>query len=371
MNSRERMIRALERNDLPDRVPIFIEGMMSEFQRNSDELYGDDIEEEDLIIINGDWTWTKYYKFDSQWLHSTPVRLKPLNGIDPTKIDLGNPNRTVGRMGHISEKVRRENKTVGAYQTGYLNTRELWQEWIDAGYFEYEIDNDWIRSWEKAYPKILEKDLILVPVDTFFEKIREAFTFGKFSYFLRKQKPFLKMLIEKMFKIGLEVVKGWCDAGFEIMTLADDTAYKNRVMYSPKLFEELIVPHYKVLNDYIHKQGGLSFYHSDGYTEPYFPGLIDSGFDGHQSLEPLAGMDLKHLKEEYGDRFTLLGNMDVSQSLCFFSQEEVAAATKKCLDDAMEGGGYIFSPATDIIDSCKPESIKTMVSTIQKYGVYE
>jgi uroporphyrinogen decarboxylase len=169
----------------------------------------------------------------------------------------------------------------------------------------------------------------------------------------------------------MEFVKGVCDAGFEVITLADDTAYKNNVMYAPKIFEELVSPRYKELNDYLHKRGLLSFYHSDGFTEPFFPGLINGGFDGIQSLEPAAGMDLKHLKETWGDKVTLIGNLDCSRLLPFGTVEEVAQATRQCLNDAMAGGGYICGPTTDIIDSCKPENIKAMVETVHKYGIYK
>ena len=82
-------------------------------------------------------------------------------------------------------------------------------------------------------------------------------------------------------------------------------------------------------------------------------------------------MDLKHLKETYGDQVTLIGNLDCSRLLPFGSTEDVEQATKKCLDDAMEGGGYICGPTTDIIDSCKPENIKTMVETVHKFGHYD
>jgi len=81
-------------------------------------------------------------------------------------------------------------------------------------------------------------------------------------------------------------------------------------------------------------------------------------------------MDLKHLKDTYGDRVALIGNLDCSRLLPFGSRDEVISATKKCLDDAMPGGRYICGPTTDITDSCKPLNIKAMVETVHKYGEY-
>jgi hypothetical protein len=368
------MLRALEHKNgqLPDRVPTFVEGMMADFKRKCDDQYGEDLDDDMIFDLGANWAFTRFFKFDSQWLHSTPVNMKPLKGIEPSTIELGDPNLRLNRWGHIATKTSgRSTGEAWGYSTGYLNTKEEWQKWIDAGYFDFDVSAEWIRMWEKDYPKFVEKDLILVPVDVIFEKIREAFDFGKFAYFLRKERAFMEEITRKIFKMGMAYVKGVCDAGFEIITIADDTAYKNRVMYSPKIFEELVAPRYKELNDYIHKRGLLSFYHSDGFTEPYFPGLIGAGFNGIQSLEPAAGMDLKHLKEVYGEKVSLIGNLDCSRLLPFGTMEEVAAATRQCLDDAMAGGGYICGPTTDIIDSCKPENIKTMVDTVHKYGVYK
>ncbi|MHA1668989.1 MAG: uroporphyrinogen decarboxylase family protein [Promethearchaeota archaeon] len=111
-------------------------------------------------------------------------------------------------------------------------------------------------------------------------------------------------------------------------------------------------------------------FHSDGYTEPYFEGLIEAGFSGVESLEPMSGMNLKHLKETYGDKLCLIGNIDVSQLLPYGTKDEVVNAVKKCIKDAAPGGGYILSAYTDITNSCKVENVLTMISSTKKFGNY-
>ncbi|MHA1791529.1 MAG: uroporphyrinogen decarboxylase family protein [Promethearchaeota archaeon] len=366
MNSRERVIKALENDGEPDRVPSFVEGMMAGFINNTLKRYEDDIEDDDVLIVNKDWTIYKFYKFDSGWLHSTPISYKPLEGIDIVNKPLED-GLMVDRHGRVHKKASTGDYK---YQTGYLNTKDAWKEWIDAGYFDIEIKNEWVRSWEKGYQEIIKHDFIPIPVTVCFEPIREAFSFGHFAYFYRKEKVFLKKLADLILENLMEVARGWCDAGFEIVTWADDSAYKGRVMFPPSVFEWLVEPIYKKLNDYCHKRGLLTFFHSDGYTEPFFEGLIRSGFDGIQSLEPAAGMDLKHLKEKYGSKVCLIGNMDCSVVLPFGTESEVIEATKKCIKDAAENGGYIFSPTTDITDACKPVNVKIMMNALEKYGKY-
>jgi hypothetical protein len=366
MDARGRVIKALENDGEPDRIPSFAQGMMGLFKEKAADIYEDDIKDEDVVLINGDWTLFKFFKFDSFWVHGTPTGYKPLNGIDPRTIKVVDGGY-VDRMGHVGRLTRDGD---GKYQTGYLNSVELWKDWIDAGYFDIEFNENWVRQWEKGYKQILDIDMISIPVTTCFEPIREAFSFGHFSYFYRKNMAFLKRLAGMVTKNLMEVAKGWCDAGFEIVSWADDCAYKGRVMFPPGVFDELVGPIYKTLNGYCHKRGVLTFFHSDGFTEPFFEGLIKSKFDGVESLEPAAGMDLGHLKEVYGSRICLIGNVDCSRLLPFGTEQEVAETVKQCIKDAGRGGGYILSPPTDIIDSCNPRNIKVMIEALHKYGKY-
>ncbi len=360
MNSRERVIKALSLEQ-PDRIPSFVESAMPEFKRKVDEIYGDEID--DYLLVGQDWTIYKFFGFSSVWLHSVPLRFKPLN-LDLKSIKLKEPDMRIDRFGHISQGT--------AYLDGYLNTEEEWKRWIDAGYFDYEIDNGWVRFWEKGYREILKSDLVPVPVHVCWEIVRESFSFARLSYFMRKpeKRGFLKGLIDRIFSIMEEVFKAVMDAGFDVCTPADDTAYKNRVMIDPKLWEDLIVPGYTRINNIIHKRGGFSFWHSDGYTEPYFEGLIKAGFNGVQSLEPIAGMDLGVLKQKYGSRICLIGNIDCSQLLPFGTEQEVIESVKKCIKDAGQGGGYILGPATDLITSINPRNVMTMLKALEKYGKY-
>jgi uroporphyrinogen decarboxylase len=135
---------------------------------------------------------------------------------------------------------------------------------------------------------------------------------------------------------------------------------------------EIITPIYKEIVQAVHDVSTekMVFFHSDGFTEPLFPNLIEAGFNGVESLEPAAGMNLTHLKEEFGDRLTLIGNMDCSRLLPFGSVEDVEQAVKQCIHDAGYGGGYILSPCTDLTDSCKFENGMAMVEATKKWGQY-
>jgi uroporphyrinogen decarboxylase len=150
----------------------------------------------------------------------------------------------------------------------------------------------------------------------------------------------------------------------------DDCAYKGRPILSPDLYKEFIIPQLKKYVDMAHRAGKLTIFHSDGMVEPYYTAFIEIGLDCHQSLEPVAGNNLAIIKEKWGDKLSFIGNMDSEVLLPFGSTEEVIAVTKATLKAGMPNGGYMFSPCTDLTDSCKLENVEVMMATYKKYCQY-
>nr|MDO8116411.1 uroporphyrinogen decarboxylase family protein [Candidatus Sigynarchaeota archaeon] len=130
------------------------------------------------------------------------------------------------------------------------------------------------------------------------------------------------------------------------------------------------IPHFAKMIEKAHSKGKLVIFHSDGVVEPYYDSLIDIGLDAHQSIEPVAGNDLKQLKESYGKRLSFIGNIDCSRLLPYGTHDEVIKATKDCLNNGAPGGGYMFSPCTDLTDSCRLDNAEIMMETYKKYRIY-
>jgi hypothetical protein len=274
---------------------------------------------------------------------------------------------------------------------GRLFLKDLMRDSNDAWYLENYIKTEEEADffYETYYGAEWEENLDLVP--TINKKLRKFSTdefvpcshlspilepmwgglgFALFTKLLRKKKAKLKHFIDLRTKIAVAGAKILAETDFDVFFLCDDTAFKNRTMVNPKVHRELIVPAYKKILHEIKKAGKYTLFHSDGFTEPYFEGLIEAGFNGVESLEPMAGMNLKHLKETYGDKLCLIGNIDVSQVLPFGSNNDVEMAVKQCIKDAGEGGGYILSPCTDLTNACKLDNVFTMISATKKYGKY-
>ena len=78
--------------------------------------------------------------------------------------------------------------------------------------------------------------------------------------------------------------------------------------------------------------------------------------------------DMAHAKATIGQVACLEGNMPLSL-LHAGTADEVAAHTRKLIDEAGEGGGYIMDIGA-VADGGKDENLHAMIETTKEYGVY-
>ena len=217
----------------------------------------------------------------------------------------------------------------------------------------------------------LKKPHLLIPTcGIIMEPMISMLDMGKMSYFARRKPQFFRKVIDFIMEPQLAKFKLMCESDAPILMTPDDCAYKGRPILSPAHYKEFIIPQMKKMIDMAHKAGKLQIFHSDGYVEPYYNDFIEIGLDAHQSLEPTANMDLATIKAKYGDKISLIGNMDCSILLPFGTPQEVIESTKQTLKAGMPNGGYMFSPCTDLTDSCKLKNVEAMMATWKKYNNY-
>ncbi len=162
------------------------------------------------------------------------------------------------------------------------------------------------------------------------------------------------------------------DTGCDGILGGCDLAYRHGPMMSPKHYREFILPHMVKQSDAYHKKGAFMINRSDGNLWPIIDDfLINSKVDGMHEIEPTAGMDLALLKERFGDRRCLMGNVDCGQTLCFGTREEVAQETLECIGKAAKGGGYVLTTSNSVHGGVRPENYLTMLETWSKNCEYD
>ena len=133
--------------------------------------------------------------------------------------------------------------------------------------------------------------------------------------------------------------------------------------------EEMYLPYYKKLNDWIHDHTGWkTFKHSCGAIEPFINSFIEAGFDIINPVQiNAAGMNPLHLKKTYGDRIVFWGGgVDTQKVLAFGTPQEVSDQVKRECEIFSEGGGFVFNTVHNIQANVPIENIVAMLETLWK-----
>ena len=99
----------------------------------------------------------------------------------------------------------------------------------------------------------------------------------------------------------------------------EDMGFKQHPFMSPRMYREIIQPGHTRTFEWAHARGLPVIVHSCGYVEPLVPGLLEAGMDCLQVIEVKAGMDLLRLYQNYGDRLSFMGGIDVR---CLYNNDK-------------------------------------------------
>ncbi len=181
---------------------------------------------------------------------------------------------------------------------------------------------------------------------------------------------FAHALLDKVLTVNEKIIRNALRAGADIIVLGDDYAFNNGPLMSPNVFKQFILPGFKKIVDGIHEESGYVIKHSDGNIWKLLDMIVNTGIDGLNPMEPVAGMDIGEVKQKYGDRVCLVGNIDCGELLSRGSVEEVEAAVKECIYEVSPGGGHIISSSNSIHSSVKAENFMAMIKSTRRYGKY-
>jgi len=135
--------------------------------------------------------------------------------------------------------------------------------------------------------------------------------------------------------------------------------------------EEMYIPYYKKLNDWIHENTSWkTFKHSCGAIEPFLNSFIDAGFDIINPVQINAkGMDPRHLKETYGDKITFWGGgVDTQKVLAFGTPADVKKQVWHQCEILSQNGGFVFNTVHNIQANVPIENIVAMIDTLNEFN---
>ena len=137
----------------------------------------------------------------------------------------------------------------------------------------------------------------------------------------------------------------------------------------PDRFREFILPGLIRQSEAIHARGGHFIKHTDGNVWSILDDLIDAQIDAWHGIQPSIGMDLRALKERYGDRLCFFGGVNC-ETLIEGTSQDARGEVRTAIRHAAVGGGLVVTSGNVLQPGTKLENYMAARQATREYGAY-
>ncbi len=190
-----------------------------------------------------------------------------------------------------------------------------------------------------------------------------------FAYFLADAPDEAKRRAQENADRAIERNKALVDAGVDSFILCSDYCFNSGPFLSPPMFRVFVQPYLAQIIDSIRESGAYAIKHTDGNIMPILDQLVECRPHALHSLDPMAGVDMKEVKELVGDKVCLCGNVHCA-ALQTGTDEEVIASAEYALTYGKPGGGYIFCTSNIPFKGMKPERYQMVLDVWKRMRDY-
>ncbi|MCD6384681.1 hypothetical protein J7M23_02785 [Candidatus Sumerlaeota bacterium] len=145
------------------------------------------------------------------------------------------------------------------------------------------------------------------------------------------------------------------EAGADGFILCSDYCTNDGPFLGPDLFREFIAPYLKECIAEFRRRGAYVIKHTDGNIMPIIDDLVSANPHALHSLDPMAGVDIKEVKQRYGKKVALCGNVHCAY-MHTGTPEQIRESAEYCLKWGKPGGGYVFCTSNCIFRGMPLES---------------
>ena len=157
--------------------------------------------------------------------------------------------------------------------------------------------------------------------------------------------------------------------GLDGFILCSDYCFNQGPFMSPEMFSQFVTPYLRDIIAAIRAKGGYAIKHTDGNIMPIIDQMVDCNPHALHSIDPMAGVDIKLVKEKYGDRVALCGNVHCA-AMQTGTEQDVIDSAEYCLKYAKPGGGYVYCTSNVPFKGLPLERYQLVLDVWKKYREY-
>jgi uroporphyrinogen decarboxylase len=132
-------------------------------------------------------------------------------------------------------------------------------------------------------------------------------------------------------------------AGADVVELSDDWGQQDTMMFSPKLWRELVFPATKLIVDTARRHGVPVIVHTDGDVSLVLEGIRELGVAGLHPVQESAGMSFERTRTVLGKDVCIMGGLDTITALPIMSADEIRTEVQRVFGALKPSGPFIFS----------------------------
>lgn len=193
--------------------------------------------------------------------------------------------------------------------------------------------------------------------------------FTEFVYSIADHPEEVEAEAAAMAQAAIERNKRLIDKGIDCFILCSDYCFNSGPFLSPQMFRRFVQPYLARIIRATKEAGAYTIKHTDGNIMPILDQLVECEPHALHSLDPMAGVDIKVVKELVGDKVCLCGNVHCA-ALQTGTDEEVAASALYALEHGKPGGGYIFSTSNIPFKGMDPRRYRMILDIWKEHRDY-
>ncbi|MBK8799209.1 MAG: hypothetical protein IPM07_24185 [Anaerolineales bacterium] len=174
---------------------------------------------------------------------------------------------------------------------------------------------------------------------------RNWFGLEGISEIMYDDRPLFEEVVETLADVVIAVLEHVLSAGIrpEAASMWEDMAYSGGPLMSPKLFKQILVPHYKRITGTLSKYGvDIVFLDCDGSIDMLAPLWLEAGVNTMFPIEVGKWKaDPVEFRRRYGKDMRLMGGFD--KHILMHGKDAIAREIER-LAPLVEEGGYIPMP---------------------------
>jgi uroporphyrinogen decarboxylase len=200
---------------------------------------------------------------------------------------------------------------------------------------------------------------------TFFEQLQQLRGMENFMMDLAEGSRELFRLRDDLLAFNLRYIEKWCAFEYEGLHFADDWGDQKSLLISPELWRKFFKPVYKQMFEKVTDAGMHVHFHSDGYIIDIIPDLIDMGVSVINCQANIIGLDV--LKKAFAGSVCFRTDLDRQRIMPFGTPFEVKRHVHDVFDHLGTPKGGIIA-CGEISPDMPLENIRAMYEAFMEYA---